>query len=238
MKVDLPRSWKNVLAAELSRPSFAELCAFVDEERRTHVVYPPEGDVWNAFKKTAFEEVRVVLLGQDPYIGEGQAHGLCFSVCHGRRVPPSLANMFRELRADIPGFEVPDHGCLEPWAAQGVFLLNTILTVRAGEAGSHRGKGWETFTDGVIAALSARKEPLVFALFGAHAQKKARLVDTSRHPIVKTGHPSPLSVRSFAGTRPFSAINAALRSIGKPEIDWRLPPREALGAAAQVPGLP
>lgn len=230
MKIDIPRSWQKVLAAELSRPSFAELATFVDEERKNHVVFPPEDDVWNAFKETPYEKVRVVLLGQDPYIGEGQAHGLCFSVCHAQRIPPSLANMFRELRDDIPGFEVPDHGCLEPWAAQGVFLLNTILTVRAGETGSHRSKGWETFTDGVISALSARKEPVVFALFGAHAQKKARLVDTSRNPIVKTGHPSPLSVRSFAGTRPFSAINAALRSLGKPEIDWKLPPRRELGA--------
>ena len=238
MKVYLPRSWQKVLASELSRPSFAELSAFVDEERKNHVVFPPEDEVWRAFEKTPYDKVRVALLGQDPYVGPGQAHGLCFSVCHSTRTPPSLANMFRELREDIPGFEVPDHGCLEPWADQGVFLLNTILTVRAGEVGSHRGKGWETFTDAVIAALSAREQPLVFALFGAHAQKKARLVDATRHPIVKTGHPSPLSVRSFSGTRPFSAINAALRSIGKPEIDWRLPSREALGAAAQVPGLP
>ncbi len=228
MKVDLPRSWQKILAGEFSRPSFAELSAFVDEERKNHVVFPPENDMWNAFKKTPFDAVRVVLLGQDPYIGEGQAHGLCFSVCLSERTPPSLANMFRELTNDIPGFEVPDHGCLEPWADQGVLLLNTLLTVRAGEAGSHRGKGWETFTDAVIAALSARKEPLVFALFGAHAQKKARLVDTSRHPIVKAAHPSPLSAKSFFGSRPFSAINAALRSIGEPEIDWRLPSRHSL----------
>src|SRR5262245_10551317 len=177
MKVDLPPSWKRALAPELRPPYFAELCAFVDEERKNHVVFPPEDDVWNAFGATPFDAVRVVLLGQDPYPGAGQAHGLCFSVKPGVKPPPSLANLFKEARADIPGFEIPDNGCLDAWAAQGVFLLNTILTVREGEAGSHRGKGWETLTDAVIAALSSRSRRVVFALLGLQAQKKAKLID-------------------------------------------------------------
>jgi uracil-DNA glycosylase len=224
MKVDLPRSWRDVIGRELERPYFAELSAFVDEERKNHVVFPPEDDVWNALRSTPFDAVRVVLLGQDPYIGAGQAHGLCFSVKPGEKPPRSLANLFKEALADVPGFEMPDHGCLQSWASQGVLLLNTILTVREGEAGSHRGKGWETFTDAVIKALSARKEPVVFALFGLHAQKKAKLLDAARHPIIQTAHPSPLSAKSFFGSRPFSQINAALRALAQPEIDWRLPP--------------
>jgi uracil-DNA glycosylase len=238
MKVDLPRSWKDVLAGELERPYFAELSAFVDEERKSHVVFPPEDDVWNAFSATPFDAARVVVLGQDPYIGAGQAHGLCFSVKPGEKLPRSLANLFKEAAADVPGFEMPDHGCLASWAAQGVLLLNTILTVREGEAGSHRGKGWETFTDAVITALSARRKPLVFALFGLHAQKKAKLIDASRHPVVQAAHPSPLSQKAFFGSRPFSQINAALRSIGEPEIDWRLPPSPSRPEDAAQPEAP
>lgn len=223
MKVALPPSWRKVLAKQLESPYFAELSAFVDAERQKHPVFPAEGDVWNAFQLAPFEEVRVVLLGQDPYHGAGQAHGLCFSVPEGTRPPPSLANMFREALTDIPGFAIPAHGCLEAWARQGVLLLNTILTVREGAPGSHRGKGWESFTDAVIAALNGRERPAVFALWGAHAQKKARIIDPARHPIVSSAHPSPLSASSgFFGSRPFSAINAALRGLGEREIDWRI----------------
>lgn len=223
MKVDLPPSWKNVLAPELGKPYFAALSAFVDAERKAHVVFPPEEDVWNAFRATPFDAVRVVFLGQDPYIGDNQAHGFCFSVRLGEKPPPSLVNLFREAVEDVPGFQMPDNGNLEPWAKQGVLLLNAILTVRKGEAGSHRGKGWETFTDTVIEKLSARKDPIVFALLGNYAQKKEKLIATSRHRIVKAAHPSPLSAKAFFGSRPFSKINAALESLGKPPIDWRLP---------------
>lgn len=223
MKVDLPPSWRKVLEPELRKPYFQELSRFVDEERKTAVVFPPEDDVFAAFHLVPFEDVRVVFLGQDPYIAENQAHGLCFSVRVGEKPPPSLANLFREALTDVPGFEVPDHGNLKPWAKQGVFLLNTILTVRKGEAGSHRGKGWETFTDAVITALSRRKEPIVFALLGLFAQKKEKLIDTKRHRLVKTAHPSPLSVKAFMGSKPFSAINEALDSFGKSRIDWKLP---------------
>jgi len=223
MVVDLPPSWAKVVGAERKKPYFADLSKFVDEERKEHVVFPPEDDVWTAFHLTPFEAVRVVFLGQDPYIGERQAHGLCFSVRLGEKTPPSLANLFREATTDIAGFETPDHGFLEPWAKQGVFLLNTILTVRQGEAGSHRGKGWETFTDAVIAALSKRRDPVVFALLGGYAQKKEKLIDTNRHRIIKTAHPSPLSVKAFLGSKPFSSINDALKHLGNAEIDWRLP---------------
>lgn len=223
MNVDTPSTWHPRLAGEISKPYFQKLAAFVDEERQTQVVFPPEPDLWTAFVLTSFDAVRVVWLGQDPYPTAGQAHGLSFSVKHGQKIPASLSNMFKEAATDVPDFVRPPHGCLEDWAKQGVFLLNTILTVREGEAGSHRGKGWETFTDTVIGTLSGRDKPMVFVLLGLLAQKKESLIDTKKHPIIKATHPSPLSAnQGFFGSKPFSAVNAALQRIGEPEIDWKL----------------
>lgn len=223
MNVDIPCAWHKKLAEELGKPYFRQLAAFVDEERRSHQVFPPEPELWTAFALTPFDAVRVVWLGQDPYPTAGQAHGLSFSVKRGQKTPASLVNMFKEAITDVPDFVRPAHGCLEDWAKQGVFLLNTILTVREGEAGSHRGKGWETFTDSVIQTLSSRDKPMVFVLLGLFAQKKESLIDTRRHPIIKAVHPSPLSAnQGFFGCKPYSAVNAALERIGEPPVDWRL----------------
>src|SRR4051794_13439758 len=205
----LPADWRKVLADEFKQPYFQELVEFVNQERAGHTIYPPEEDVFNAFKVTPFDEVKVLLLGQDPYHGPGQAHGMCFSVRPGVRPPPSLANMFRELHDDL-GCKVPNNGYLEAWARRGVLLLNAVLTVRAHEANSHKDKGWETFTDAVIAALDGRARPVVFALWGGYAQKKAKKIKGPQHRIVKAAHPSPLSAAKFMGSRPFSAINKAL----------------------------
>lgn len=220
----LPPDWRAALAPRLEGAAwFAQLSAFVDEERRRHAVFPPEDEVFAAFALTPLDEVRVVLLGQDPYHGEGQAHGLCFSVRPGVKPPPSLANLFKELEADL-GIPAPPHGCLASWARQGVLLLNAVLTVRAAAAGSHARKGWERFTDEVLRVLAARDQPCVFLLLGAYAQKKAALVDDGRNVVITNVHPSPLSAhRGFFGSRPFSATNAALRGLGLPEVDWRLP---------------
>ena len=217
----LPESWTAALADEFTKPYYAQLQAFVAEERATHPVYPPEGDVFNAFELAPFHRVKVLLLGQDPYHGTGQAHGLCFSVCPGVKPPPSLANMFRELKTDL-GCQVPNNGDLVPWAEQGVLLLNAVLTVRAHEANSHKNRGWEQFTDAAIMALNERPEPVVFALWGAYAQKKAKLINPTKHPILTAAHPSPLSATKFFGGKPFSKINAALESIGQTPIDWQL----------------
>jgi uracil-DNA glycosylase len=220
---DLPSSWRTVVGAELNQPYFHELRQFLEKERREHVVYPKEEDVFSALRYTPFPEVRVVILGQDPYHDVGQAHGLAFSVPPGVKPPPSLMNMFRELKDDL-GCPIPRSGCLIPWAMQGVFLLNTVLTVRAHEPNSHRGKGWEKFTDAIICALSRQNEPVVFALWGANAQKKVELIEGKCHPLVRHAHPSPLSARNgFFGTKPFSRINAELRAVNKREIDWALP---------------
>lgn len=224
MKVSLPESWRIQLAAELTQPYFKRLGEFVDAERGHHTVYPSEGDVFNAFTCTPYDKVRVLLLGQDPYHGPGQAHGLCFSVQpQVKRLPPSLRNIYKELRDDV-GSTIPGHGYLAHWAGQGVLMLNAVLTVRAGQAFSHRGKGWERFTDAVIHKVNERKDTVVFVLWGGPAQKKAALIDTERHVIVKGAHPSPLSsYRGFFGSRPFSQINAALRRAGGDEIDWQIP---------------
>ena len=222
MQVNLPKSWQAALRGEMNKPYFAALSEFVDEERRKHTVYPPGPDVFAAFDHTPLSEVKVVLIGQDPYPGPNQAHGLCFSVRPGVKPPASLMNMFKELKDDV-GFRIPNNGCLTPWADQGVLLLNAVLTVRAGEPNSHKNKGWEQFTDTAIRAVSDKEEPVVFALWGAFAQKKEKLIDTGRHRVVKAAHPSPLSAKTFFGSRPFSRINAALEEVGHTPVDWELP---------------
>lgn len=219
----LPKSWQPIVGDELTKPYFRTLREFVDQEREKHTVYPPEGEVFTALRLTPFNKVRVFLLGQDPYHGPGQAHGLAFSVRPGVPTPPSLANMFRELRDDL-GCTVPNNGYLVPWAEQGVLLLNAVLTVRAHQANSHKNKGWEKFTDAVLHAVGARDHPAVFVLWGAYAQKKVKLIDTAKHTIIQSAHPSPLSAhKGFFGSRPFSAVNRALAAAGKPEIDWQIP---------------
>jgi uracil-DNA glycosylase len=220
----LPEDWHAILADELDKPYFHKLQEFVAAERRAHKVFPPEEDVFNALRLTPYARTNVLLLGQDPYHDDGQAHGLCFSVRPGVKPPPSLVNMFKELRDDL-GCTIPKHGYLVHWAEQGVLLLNAVLTVRAHEANSHKDKGWEIFTDAIIRAVNDKPDPVVFVLWGAYAQKKAKLIDGSRHAILTAAHPSPLSAKKFFGSRPFSAINNALRSFGKPPIDWQLPDR-------------
>jgi uracil-DNA glycosylase len=220
VKVSLPASWMKVIGPELEKPYFKELEQFVDEERQHHEVYPPEEDVFNAFRATPYDQVKVLLLGQDPYHGPGQAHGMCFSVRPG--APPSLVNMFTELQADL-GCKPPNHGHLAAWAERGVMLLNAVLTVRARQANSHKDKGWEHFTDAVVWALNDRPQPLVFLLWGAYAQKKGKHVDGTRHRVIKAAHPSPLSAAKFFGSRPYSAVNRALEELGQEPIDWQIP---------------
>ena len=214
--------WNPVLRGEFDKPYWTELQAFVQAERSRTTVYPPHPEVFAALHQTAYADTRVLILGQDPYHGPNQAHGLCFSVRRGVRVPPSLANIHKELHDDL-GLPVPDHGNLEAWAAQGVLLLNATLTVRAGQAGSHQGKGWETFTDEVIKAVAAKPEHVVFVLWGGYARRKKALIDSARHTIVESPHPSPLSAHNgFFGSSPFSAANAALAAHDQPSVDWRL----------------
>ena len=222
MRVQLPADWKAVLADEMKKPYFQELKEFVNEERAEHKVFPPEADVFNAFQLTPYERVKVLLLGQDPYHDDGQAHGLCFSVKPGVKPPPSLLNVFKELHNDLD-CKIPNNGYLVPWAEQGVLLLNAVLTVRAHTPTSHKNKGWETFTDTVIRVLDARSRPLVFLLWGAYAQKKIKLIDTKRHRIVTAAHPSPLSYKKFLGSNCFSAVNEALEELGETPINWQLP---------------
>ncbi len=223
MLINIADGWRELLADEFEKPYLHKLEAFVDGERERYTVFPPEPEVFSAMRLTPYEQVKVLLLGQDPYHDNNQAHGLCFSVRPGIKPPPSLMNMFRELHDDV-GFRVPNNGYLVPWAQQGILMLNAVLTVRAHEANSHKGHGWETFTDRIISLVSAREDPVVFVLWGAYAQKKRALIDTSRHTIVQSAHPSPLSARNgFFGSRPFSAINRALREAGKQAIDWQLP---------------
>jgi uracil-DNA glycosylase len=219
----IPSSWRGALKAELTKPYFQELKQFVEREQKTHTIYPPENEIFSALMLTPYDNVNVLLLGQDPYPGKNQAHGLCFSVKPGIKPPASLRNIYKELHADV-GFRIPNNGYLVPWAKQGILMLNAALTVRAGEPNSHKGKGWEIFTDAIISKVSERDSPVVFALWGAYAQKKINLIDASRHVIIQSAHPSPLSARKgFFGSRPFSAINKALRKIGKPQIEWQIP---------------
>ena len=221
MKIDLPPCWGAALAPELEQPYFKKLADFVRAEREAHQVFPHEDDVFSAFKFTPFEEVRVLLLGQDPYHDDGQAHGLSFSVKPDVAIPPSLRNIYKELRDDL-GIEPPGHGSLVRWAEQGVMLLNAVLTVRAHEPASHAGQGWERFTDATIQAVSRERDHVVFLLWGKHAQKKAKLIDRKKHTILEANHPSPLSARQgFFGSKPFSGANAALERKGQAPIDWR-----------------
>lgn len=218
----IPASWRRQLAPEFKKPYFVNLVAFLDAERAHHQVFPAETKVFAAFRLTPFESMSVLLLGQDPYHDDGQAHGLAFSVPPGVAPPPSLRNIFRELNTDV-GCPIPTSGSLVPWASQGVLLLNAVLTVRAHEPNSHRNKGWDRFTDAAIDAVSARREPVVFVLWGAAARTKGQRIDRKRHAVIESAHPSPLSARNFLGSKPFSKINAALESSGQRAIDWRLP---------------
>jgi uracil-DNA glycosylase len=215
----LPDDWRARLDPLLDPLTVAALGAFVAGEYDTRTVFPPREDLFNAFRHCSYDAARVLILGQDPYHGAGQAHGLSFSVREGVRKPPSLRNIFKELEADL-GVPVSSSGDLTPWADQGVLLLNAVLTVREGESGAHAGKGWEEFTDAAIEALNAKESRVVFVLWGAYARKKARLVTAPHHTVIESAHPSPLSAKKFFGTRPFSLVNRALAEAGEKEIDW------------------
>lgn len=224
MSIALEPSWLAVLKDEFEKPYMAQLRKFLQAEKEAgQVVYPKNADIFRAFNDTPFNQVKVVILGQDPYHGPNQAHGLSFSVQKGIAIPKSLINIYKELATDIPGFVKPAHGNLESWAKQGVLLLNATLTVRAGEAASHQKKGWEIFTDEVIRQLSEKRKGIVFILWGAYAQSKIPLIDQNKHHTIKSVHPSPLSVeRGFWGSKPFSKANAYLEKEGKEPIDWQI----------------
>lgn len=218
----IDKSWKEVLTQEFASQYFLQLKMFLLEEKKKYTVYPPGQRIFSAFNYTPFDKVKVVIIGQDPYHGSGQANGLCFSVADGISKPPSLVNIFKELNEDL-GIPIAQSGNLEKWALQGVMLLNATLTVRANQAGSHQNKGWEIFTDAVIRALSEKKEGLVFLLWGAFAQAKAKIIDNSKHHILKAAHPSPFSAyNGFFGCRHFSKTNGILREKGLKEIDWNI----------------
>jgi uracil-DNA glycosylase len=218
----IEKGWKEILWEEFQSPYFSELKEFLVEEKKSFTIYPPGNHIFNAFQHTPYDQVKVVVLGQDPYHGTGQAHGLCFSVPHGIPQPPSLVNIFKELQADL-NIPVPSHGNLEKWADQGVLLLNATLTVRASQAGSHQNKGWETFTNRVIEKISAMKSGVVFLLWGRYAQAKENLIDGQKHLILKAAHPSPFSAYSgFFGCRHFSKTNEYLEKQGITGIDWNL----------------
>lgn len=214
--------WKQVLYEEFNAAYFRNLKSFLVEEKKKYTIYPPGPEIFAAFNYTSFNHVRVVILGQDPYHGPNQANGLCFSVKDGIRKPPSLQNIFKELNNDL-GYPIPETGNLEHWAKQGVLLLNATLTVRANHAGSHQNKGWENFTDAVISSLAAKKENLVFILWGKYAQNKEPMIDAQKHCIIKSPHPSPFSAdRGFFGSKPFSKTNEYLRQTNQEEINWQL----------------
>jgi uracil-DNA glycosylase len=214
--------WNPLLRGEFDKPYWKELQAFVAAERQRETVFPPHDEVFAALHLTQYSDLRVLILGQDPYHGPGQAHGLCFSVREGTAPPPSLVNVFKEMESDL-GLPRPATGSLEPWARQGVLLLNAVLTVRAHQAGAHANKGWETFTDEVIRTASAKQDCVVFVLWGSYARKKKPLIDLGRHVVIESAHPSPLSAHNgFFGSRPFSKVNEALQAAGRTPIDWRL----------------
>ncbi|CAN7561469.1 uracil-DNA glycosylase [Paenibacillus sp. LjRoot153] len=219
----LTNDWLTVLAEEFQAPYYMALEQFLQEEYAQHMIYPPVDEVFRALEWTSFADTKVVILGQDPYHGSGQAHGLSFSVKPGTAIPPSLRNMYKELASDLD-CTVPDHGYLKVWADQGVLLLNTVLTVREALPNSHKGKGWERFTDQIIQALSAREKPVIFLLWGSHAQAKRSLINTTRHVIITSAHPSPLSAyRGFFGSKPFSNVNSVLDRLEMTRIDWQIP---------------
>jgi uracil-DNA glycosylase len=220
MEVRIAHDWNEQLIEEFKKPYFYNLVNFVKEEYRSQVVYPPGKEIFNAFELCPFQKVKVVILGQDPYHGPGQANGLCFSVSEGVPYPPSLVNIFKELTDDL-GVPFPDSGNLERWARQGVLLLNATLTVRQGLAGSHQNRGWEQFTDAVVRLISEKCDRVVFILWGSYAQKKGGVIDLSRHKAIVSPHPSPLSVyRGFYGSKPFSRTNTILKEWGKEPIEW------------------
>lgn len=220
MNVKIENSWNEVLKDEFSKPYFLDVIAFVKSEHQNHAIYPSGKDIFAAFDATPFSKTKVIILGQDPYHGENQAHGLSFSVKEGVKCPPSLKNIFKELKTDV-GLETPTSGNLERWSAQGVLLMNATLTVRANNPGSHQNKGWETFTDAVIEKLSNNKSNLVFILWGAYAQKKGKIIDKTKHLVLESPHPSPFSAdKGFYGSRPFSKTNDYLKSNNHDIIVW------------------
>lgn len=220
MEVKIAQDWKEILAPEFEKPYFEELTHFVRDEYATHRIYPRGSNIFRAFDKCPFEKLKVVIIGQDPYHGVGQANGLCFSVDDGVQFPPSLQNIFKEVSEDV-GAQIPSSGNLDRWAEQGVLLLNAVLTVRAHQAASHAGRGWEQFTDAVVRAIAQKKEGVVYMLWGNYAQKKGQIADPQRNLILKSVHPSPLSVyRGFFGCKHFSQANAYLQSVGKTPIEW------------------
>ncbi|OTN88110.1 uracil-DNA glycosylase [Enterococcus sp. 7E2_DIV0204] len=223
MKAIIHNSWQDVLKEEFTEEYYLHLRDFLKQEYSQQTIYPDMYHIYSALELTPYEEVKVVILGQDPYHGPNQAHGLSFSVQPGVRTPPSLMNIYKELQADL-GYPPVAHGFLESWAKQGVLLLNTVLTVRNGQAYSHRGQGWENLTDAIIKKLNDRDKPIVFILWGKPAQEKIKMIDTSKHIIIKSPHPSPLAAhRGFFGSKPFSKTNQALEQLGEAPINWQLP---------------
>ena len=218
------QDWQDIIKSEISKPYFGELLHFTTSEYKNHTVFPTQENVFTALSKTSYKDTRVVILGQDPYIKPGEAHGLAFSVQKGCKIPPSLRNVFKELKSDLgEEFETPTHGCLDNWAEQGVLLLNAVLTVRVGESRSHAGRGWEKFTDFLIAELNKKPEPIVFMLWGKDAEKKAALITSNtRHLVLVAAHPSPLARGAFFGCKHFSKTNAFLQKNNRGIIDWRI----------------
>jgi uracil-DNA glycosylase len=223
MNLTIPNDWKNALADELKADYMQTLLARLEEQYSTNTIYPAASDVFNALALTSYADTKVVILGQDPYHGPAQAHGLSFSVQPGIKPPPSLKNIYKELLDDL-GHPIPEHGYLERWAKEGVLLLNTVLTVEGGKPASHKDWGWERFTDAVIAALNNREQPVVFILWGKHAEQKAANIDTNKHTVIVSAHPSPFAARKgFFGSKPFSRANAALKQFGSTPVNWELP---------------